>query len=197
MTRWLHHGSHDYKWPVEEAQHNEKSLARKVLHLDENGIGDEGQSSGSFSAGEKRKRPVEEVESEGKLSGLPPTKRSLDDPESLTTSVSGASVTEEMKPSMASRIPQHADDSGSSQGPPAIVLNMTVTSGFYVRSLCHDLGKSLGSLGVMSDLVRTRQGEFELGRNVLAYDDLTKGEDAWGPIIEAMLEDRQADSVVD
>ncbi len=46
--------------------------------------------------------------------------------------------------------------------PPAIRIRMTVSSGFYVRSLCHDLGKALGSLGIMAELVRTRQGPFEL-----------------------------------
>jgi len=65
---------------------------------------------------------------------------------------------------------------------------MTVTSGFYVRSLCHDLGAAVGSLGVMASLVRTRQGEFELGKNVFEYEDLAKGEDHWMPQIQQMLE---------
>ena len=53
---------------------------------------------------------------------------------------------------------------------------MTVTSGFYVRSLCHDLGAAVGSMALMSTLVRSRQGEFSLGNNVLEYGDLEKGE---------------------
>ena len=64
---------------------------------------------------------------------------------------------------------------------------MTVTSGFYVRSLCHDLGHAIGSLGIMAKLVRTRQGPFELGANVLPYEDLKEGEDVWGPKVKAML----------
>ena len=47
--------------------------------------------------------------------------------------------------------------------PPAAKLRMTVSSGFYVRSLCHDLGIAIGSFGFMAELVRTRQAEFELG----------------------------------
>lgn len=72
--------------------------------------------------------------------------------------------------------------------PPAARLTMTVTSGFYVRSLCHDLGASLSSLGLMASLVRTRQADFELGKNVLEYEDLDKGEEVWGPKVEGMLE---------
>lgn len=73
------------------------------------------------------------------------------------------------------------------KGPPAVILRMTVTSGFYVRSLSHDLGKAVGSSGMMINLVRTRQGDFELGHNVLEYDDLAKGEDFWAPKVESML----------
>lgn len=66
---------------------------------------------------------------------------------------------------------------------------MTVTSGFYVRSLCHDLGVAVGSVALMAELERTRQGQFELGNtNVLEYDDLMKGEDVWGPKLEAMID---------
>lgn len=77
----------------------------------------------------------------------------------------------------------------STKGPPAARLRMTVTSGFYVRSLCHDLGTALGSAGLMAELKRTRQGDFELGKNVLEYDDLAQGEKVWGPKVEAMLEE--------
>ena len=72
--------------------------------------------------------------------------------------------------------------------PPAARLRMTVTSGFYVRSLCHDLGAALGALGVMASLVRTRQADFTLGRNVLEYDNLAEGEEGWGPRVRGMLE---------
>jgi len=65
---------------------------------------------------------------------------------------------------------------------------MTVTSGFYVRSLCHDLGATLGTLGAMASLVRTRQADFSLGRNVLEYEKLAEGEDRWGPRVKGMLE---------
>ena len=81
-------------------------------------------------------------------------------------------------------------------GPPAVKLRMTVTSGFYVRSLCHDLGKAVGSLGVMGSLRRVRQGQFELGKNVLTYEDFSKDEDVWGPKLSAML-DNWTQSITD
>lgn len=57
----------------------------------------------------------------------------------------------------------HNHQDPSSPSPPAVKLRMTVSSGFYVRSLCHDLGIAIGSFGFMADLVRTRQADFELG----------------------------------
>lgn len=41
-------------------------------------------------------------------------------------------------------------------------LSMTVSAGFYVRSLAHDLGDVLGCGGVLTALRRTRSGEFAL-----------------------------------
>lgn len=75
-----------------------------------------------------------------------------------------------------------------SERPLAVKLHMTVTSGFYVRSLSHDLGKRVGSLGAMCELVRTRQGQFTLGKNVLEYEDLAKGEEVWAPKVVEMLD---------
>jgi tRNA pseudouridine55 synthase len=42
------------------------------------------------------------------------------------------------------------------------VLSMTVSAGFYVRSLAHDLGETLGCGAVLTALRRTRSGEFGL-----------------------------------
>ncbi len=41
-------------------------------------------------------------------------------------------------------------------------LSMTVTAGFYVRSLAHDLGEALGCGATLIALRRTRSGEFGL-----------------------------------
>jgi tRNA pseudouridine55 synthase len=66
---------------------------------------------------------------------------------------------------------------------------MTVSSGFYVRCLAHDLGLALGTNAIMSSLVRTRQGDFELAHDkVLEYKDLEAGEGVWGPKVERFLD---------
>ncbi|KAF1999835.1 pseudouridine synthase [Amniculicola lignicola CBS 123094] len=72
--------------------------------------------------------------------------------------------------------------------PPAARLRMTVTSGFYVRSLCHDLGLALSSHGLMSSLVRSRQGDYTLGENVTEFSDFESGPEVWEPKVQASLE---------
>lgn len=84
--------------------------------------------------------------------------------------------------------PESIPPKPDSERPLAVKLHMTVTSGFYVRSLSHDLGKRVGSLGAMCELVRTRQGQFTLGKNVLEYEDLAKGEEVWAPKVVEMLD---------
>ncbi|KKA26343.1 hypothetical protein TD95_005293 [Thielaviopsis punctulata] len=75
------------------------------------------------------------------------------------------------------------------KGPAAARIRMTVTSGFYVRSFCHDLGIKVGSVALMSELCRSRQSDFVLNTpSVLEYTDLVKGEDVWAPKIASMLE---------
>ncbi|KAH7384121.1 pseudouridine synthase [Phaeosphaeria sp. MPI-PUGE-AT-0046c] len=76
--------------------------------------------------------------------------------------------------------------------PPAARLRMTVTSGFYVRSLCHDLGIACSSLGLMSSLIRSRQGDYTLKQNVLEFEDLEKGPEVWEPQVQKQLEDFMA-----
>lgn len=97
-------------------------------------------------------------------------------------------VDEECTSAGATRIPAPAPIDRTAQ-PPAARLRMTVTSGFYVRSLCHDLGLACSSLGLMSSLVRTRQGDYALGgENVLEHADLEKGTAAWEGKVQGMLE---------
>lgn len=73
--------------------------------------------------------------------------------------------------------------------PPAARLRMTVTSGFYVRSLCHDLGLACSSLGLMSSLIRSRQGDYRVGENVVNFSDLEAGPETWEPLVQKQLEE--------
>ncbi|RPA80705.1 pseudouridine synthase, partial [Ascobolus immersus RN42] len=49
-----------------------------------------------------------------------------------------------------------------SSPPPVITIKMAVSSGFYVRSLIHDIGVALGTSAHMVTLTRTRQSQYEL-----------------------------------
>ena len=57
---------------------------------------------------------------------------------------------------------------------PACRLRMTVSGGFYVRSLCYDLGVKMNSGAYMADLVRTRQGDFTF-EDAVPWEDFTEG----------------------
>ncbi len=52
-------------------------------------------------------------------------------------------------------------------------LTMTVSAGFYVRSLAHDLGEALGCGALLTALRRTQSGEFGLERAMPLADVLS------------------------
>lgn len=45
---------------------------------------------------------------------------------------------------------------------PELVIRVTCGPGVYIRSLAHDLGEKLGTGAYLSDLVRTRVGDFKI-----------------------------------
>jgi tRNA pseudouridine55 synthase len=77
---------------------------------------------------------------------------------------------------------------------PAVRIRLTVSSGFYVRSLCHELGLACGNFATMAKLMRTRQsgyvleGQGVVGEEVaISWEDMQAGEEVWGPKIRACL----------
>jgi tRNA pseudouridine55 synthase len=46
--------------------------------------------------------------------------------------------------------------------PPLLTVEVDCSSGTYLRAIAHDLGRQLGTLGTLWDLVRTRSGPFRL-----------------------------------
>ena len=181
VVEWLKAGSHNFEGPAQEAEDFEKRLAQHIMHVD-----DANERPGELSEHESLAR-----DSHSTLGGETDT-------DGVEDQHSSPRVPEtDEKEALQERSDQMRDQEDASKLQaalsqhclPAARLQMTVTSGFYVRSLCHDLGKAVGSLGVMASLVRTRQGTFELGRNVLNYDDLDKGEDTWGPKVATALQE--------
>ncbi|KAK6430612.1 pseudouridine synthase pus4 [Oleoguttula sp. CCFEE 5521] len=172
MGEWMEGGTHEYRWPEAEAGREEKVFADKVLHFGSDITPEpEATAADGEEPGQKRKREADEDEGfDENVPQFPKRPKSSSAPE---------------------RPPQTA--AAAPPAPPcpapACRIRMTVTSGFYVRSLCHDLGLAVGSLGIMASLIRSRQGDFELGKNVFEYSELAKGETFWGPQVEGMLEE--------
>jgi tRNA pseudouridine55 synthase len=205
IMEWLDPTSHDYKCPSEEAGNEEKQIAEAVLHLEEvsnasaaiSGVQDQSEMTPPSNLG-KRKRIVDE-DDDFVQSTTPVSKRKEEDP---SVSMSGAlqSLNEQDSSRAAdagttfTSTDPKISPSPTEKGPPAVKLRMTVTSGFYVRSLSHDLGKKVGSLATMCELVRTRQGDFRLGDGVLEYEDIKQSEDVWGPQVERMLDEWEKDN---
>jgi tRNA pseudouridine55 synthase len=209
MVEWMDGSTHEYHWPEDEAVDEEKEVVDKVLHLDtdvgrkrkrdkqaSDKIEAENQPSAKrtksspapnpkpspVDAGTKGKRDERDANGEAKLEDQSSSKRTKLFP-------SPTLATEEEHGSGSMEVDGQSASRKSPCPAPACRLRMTVTSGFYVRSLAHDLGTTVNSLGLMSSLVRTRQGDFELGQNVLEYNDLAKGEDEWAPKVGNMLAD--------
>jgi tRNA pseudouridine55 synthase len=175
MLAWHEGGTHDYRWPAEEAPEEEKELARRLI--------DNGGTPVEAPQDDVRKRkasPVDEDVTE------PDPKR----PRTELAEQNHASVSSNSAPGESgegtggvSIHPQSTNPTGvfaststqtttaqhihapppSSTLPspaPACSISLTVSSGFYVRSFAHELGLACKSLGIMAALIRSRQGDF-------------------------------------
>ena len=191
LTEWIEH--HMYEWPKEGAGALEKGIGERVLQLEKASastgavLDSEVIESGHIlsSGVSKRKRQYETSD----VSANSDHSSEIHQPKKIAGSLLSASTKGPANIDITSLGAKEAltTPSSTDNKPPVVSLRMTVSSGFYVRSLCHDLGMAVGSLGIMARLVRTRQGNFELNRNVLDYGKLELGEEAWRPDIDAML----------
>jgi tRNA pseudouridine55 synthase len=183
VVEWYEPGTHDFKWPEEEMAGDEKIVAEKLLDKDT-----------SLPAASEGEAPNQE--SSNKRKSPPPADATPEDQEAgkkQKISEDGAAQTVAAEPVAPEPVTKDAPTTHAEQPrpqPAAVKISMTVTSGFYVRSLAHDLGKAVGSCGLMSELVRSRQGEFELHPDkILEYKDLEAGEEVWGPKVQKFLEE--------
>jgi tRNA pseudouridine55 synthase len=196
---YMEGGTHSYRWPQDIAEPETRVIANQVLRKVE---GDSAENKSlsmdedtitSSELGQKRKRS-NEPEGLGNGESKTPRLSSSDaEPSALKQSEDSTTATNLDGEVSPPTIDPCADGSMS----PAVKLRMTVSSGFYVRSLCDDLGKAIGSLAFMTELSRSRQGDYELGNNVLEYDDLRKGEDVWGPKVEKLILGKESTPVVE
>lgn len=191
LVEWMESGTHSHETPSEEAGHAEINIANKLW-----------SQEGALPAGESVKESTDDFESKKRklaesqddlVSERPISKRKVAT-ESQDATMSGGLVSPSadstpVTEDVVKETP--AEEPPKVKGPPAAKIRMTVTSGFYVRSLCHDLGTAVGSAALMAELERTRQGDFEVGINTLEYSDLEQGEKVWGPKVAQWLEEWQ------
>lgn len=74
---------------------------------------------------------------------------------------------------------------------PTLTFRFSVSSGTYIRSLIHDLAKSVGTTAHMTKLVRIQQGPFHLGKNVFDLDEIVEtpqGDSDWVPLVESAIQ---------
>ncbi len=68
---------------------------------------------------------------------------------------------------------------------PRVTMSVTCSKGTYIRTLCHDIGETLGTGGCMESLLRTRVGRFTMEES-LTLDELQVLKDT-GRLAEAVL----------
>jgi tRNA pseudouridine55 synthase len=203
LVEWYEPGTHNHRWPTEEAQETEKNFANSVWRVAKRQVASEEepmkltpeqeeQETKALAEWETTKRKAEERVDELVYDEAHATKRRrMNQPAPMMSGALGELPTPPagrgsnlIPPPPAPNTPPPWEG----KGPPAAKIRMTVTSGFYVRSLCHDLGEKLGCGAMMAELCRSRQGEFVLdGPTCLDYYDLLKGEDVWGPKVDSMI----------
>ncbi|KAJ5098496.1 hypothetical protein N7532_005497 [Penicillium argentinense] len=195
IVEWYEPGTHEFKWPEEEMTGDAKIVAEKLLEKDASepvAPSTEGETAPQDAgASTKRKSPPpSDSPQEGDQDATKKQKVSEDGAAQPATAetTEAAKVAETAVPEPAtSEAPTTHTEHPKSQ-PAAVKISMTVTSGFYVRSLAHDLGKAVGSCGLMSELIRSRQADFTLEpENILEYKDLDAGEEVWGPKVKKFL----------
>ena len=196
IVEWYDPGMHEYKWP-EEAPKELRDAADQILENAETGTsGDVGEGQVQEVSSAKRKSPpAAESQAEGDTTEQPASaaKKQKVTEEGGTAQTDQSSTAPEAVPEAAETSTTAPKESEPAPQPPAVKVRMTVSSGFYVRSLAHDLGRALDSCGIMTALVRTQQSDFILDpEQIVEYKDLDAGEEIWGPKVKRFLENWEA-----
>ena len=125
----------------------------------------------------KERAPEEVVESAKALEALQGAETAINGDESIA-----AEESDTERPSKRLKTESSEEDVA---GYLCVKLDMTVSSGTYVRSLIHDLGLALGSAAHMVALVRKRVGDFTLQK---AVPWSTFQEDKWQEELQSRLD---------
>ncbi|KAI1437523.1 trub family pseudouridylate synthase-containing protein [Xylaria sp. CBS 124048] len=202
LVEWYEPGTHSHRWPSEEATTFERGFAEEVWKAEKDQMSSKILTPEEAKADIKARKEHEifKRKADENVDALvydQRSKRKKADNRKEAPMMSGAlgqMPPAAPKPGKGSNLIPEAPSADTpppwdGKGPPAVRIRMTVTSGFYVRSFCHDLGVKVSSSAIMTELIRSRQGDFALGSpNCLEYSDLAKGEEVWAPKVQAMLE---------
>ncbi|PLW05229.1 hypothetical protein PCANC_27594 [Puccinia coronata f. sp. avenae] len=158
MVEWKEAGEHSYKWPTEMISEEESKIFQRAETLvKQTGVvkSESAQPPKApapepdKSIGPTKREPSPEKEEN------PPKKIKLQDqhdgPEDPQLPTSNPSEAQETTNTVS------MDDNGKS---PVFTLEMTVSSGTYVRTIVHDIGQAISSAATVVSLIRTRQGDF-------------------------------------
>lgn len=189
ILEWYEPGSHEFKGPTLEMEGDEKVIAEKLLDKENGAPETETETEGAAESSSKRKSPPAPDSPKGEDQDVTKKQKVGESGEAQAAAPSESKPETESAPTEpASEDPVVAKGEPPKPQSAAVKIKMTVTSGFYVRSLAHDLGKAVGSCAYMSELVRSRQGEFTLDSDkILEYADLEAGEEVWGPKVTKFL----------
>ncbi len=139
LVDWLEGGKHSFKEPEREVPPEDKALVGRVLDM-------AGRKEGQTDT-------VKEEDS-----------NDVQNKDGAEASASATTTTPRW-----TRLPTSKDatsntttQASATGSPPAFVLEMTVSSGTYVRSIVHDLAIAAGSAAHVQTLTRTRQGEWSI-----------------------------------
>ncbi|KAK9322845.1 pseudouridine synthase [Lipomyces orientalis] len=184
--------SHEYLLPVKEATVEEKfqervfrdaglkelvKLGNRYAEMELKSL--EQQSSSESATGEESLATGAEpndADTESKLPGP------------LTTAAGSVECGEhpaensESEPEQPVAEHQKSTTAGTEEPHPVVTIRATVSSGTYIRSLVHDIAIAIGTRAHVAKLTRTRQGDWEVGKNVIPADDIEAKElSEWAP----------------
>lgn len=84
--------------------------------------------------------------------------------------------------------PQLLDASATQADLPVFHATAEVGSGTYIRSLISDLGRAVGLSAFMVELIRVKQSDWELGKNVFSLSDFERDSRIWGPALRRVFD---------
>ncbi|KAI1753580.1 trub family pseudouridylate synthase-containing protein [Xylaria castorea] len=204
LLEWYEPGTHSHRWPSEEATNFERSFAEQVWKVEKDQMTSKKLTPEEEEADTKARKEHETFKRKAdenvdalvydrlnkrKKPNNPNNQKDVP----LMSGALGEMPPAAPQPGRGSNLIPETPDTDSpaweDKGPPAARIRMTVTSGFYVRSFCHDLGAKVSSSAMMAELCRSRQGDFVLGgSNCLEFSDLAKGEEVWASQVKSMLD---------